>query len=43
MPGNIRKAQHFLPVLRKLIFQFKKLLDSKEVQHISPLQVLYDF
>ena len=31
VPGNIRKADHFLPVLRKLIVFFKKLLDSKEL------------
>ena len=41
VPGNIRKAVHFLPVLRKLIVFFKKLLDSKELQMISPLTLVY--
>jgi len=37
MPGNIRKASHFLPFLRKLIVYFKKLLSTKELQMLSPL------
>ena len=41
VPGNIRKADHFLPVLRKLIVFFKKLLDSKELQMLSPLTLVY--
>ena len=31
VPGSIRKADHFLPVLRKLIVCFKHLLNSKEL------------
>ena len=41
VPGNIRKADHFLPVLRKLIVYFKKLLDRKELQMLSPLTLVY--
>lgn len=41
IPGNIRKADHFLPVLRKLIVYFKKLLSEKELQMLSPLQLVY--
>ena len=30
IPGNMRRAEHFLPVLRKLIVCFKDLLHSKD-------------
>lgn len=42
IPGNIRKADHFLPVLRKLIVYFKKLLSAKELKCLSPLQLVYE-
>lgn len=31
IPGNIRKADHFLPVLRKLIVYFKKVMQEKQI------------
>jgi DNA excision repair protein ERCC-2 len=31
IPGNIRKAEHFMPVLRKLIVYFKQKLATKEL------------
>lgn len=42
IPGNIRKAEHFLPVLRKLIVYFKKLIADREIKILSPLQIVYD-
>ena len=41
IPGNIRKANHFLPVLRKLIVYFKDLLNSRELIMESPLNLVY--
>jgi DNA excision repair protein ERCC-2 len=41
IPGNIRKATHFLPVLRKLIVYFKDLLNSRELIMESPLNLVY--
>ena len=29
IPGNIRKAEHFLPILKKIIIFLKKLLSEK--------------
>jgi hypothetical protein len=37
MPGNLRRPEYLLSVLRKLIVYFKSLLTSKEVQVLSPL------
>ena len=31
IPGNIRKAEHFLPVMRKVIVFFKELMKSREL------------
>ena len=42
LPGSIRKAEHFLPVLRKLIVYLKKLLSHREVKMLSPLKLVYD-
>jgi DNA excision repair protein ERCC-2 len=42
IPGNIRKAEHFLPFLRKLIVYFKKIMSTKEVQILSPLSIVYE-
>lgn len=42
MPGSIRKAEHFLPMLRKLIVYFKKLLSSNELKMLSPLTIVYE-
>ena len=41
IPGNMRRATHFLPVLRKLIVYFKDLLNSKELKMESPLNLVY--
>jgi len=41
IPGNIRKAEHFLPLLKKLIIYFKELMKSKELLIMSPLKVVY--
>ena len=41
MPGNIRKAEHFLPLLKKLIIFFKDLMKSKELLILSPLKLVY--
>jgi DNA excision repair protein ERCC-2 len=40
MPGNIRKAEHFLPMLKKLLAYFSKLLNSTELKIITPLQLV---
>lgn len=37
IPGNIRKAKHFLPMLRKLIVFFKEKLNSTQLLMLSPL------
>lgn len=42
IPGNIRKAEHFLPLLKKLIVYFRDLLKSKELLMMSPLKVVYE-
>ena len=42
VPGSIRKAEHFLPMLRKLIVYFKKLLSSNELKMLSPLTIVYE-
>ena len=42
IPGNIRKAEHFLPVLKKIIVYLKKLMSEREIKILSPLQVVYD-
>lgn len=31
IPGNIRKADHFMPVLKKLIVYFKKMMQEKTI------------
>lgn len=41
IPGNIRKAEHFLPVMRKVIVFFKELMKSRELQILSPLKVVF--
>jgi DNA excision repair protein ERCC-2 len=41
IPGNIRKAEHFLPLLKKLIIYFRDLMKSKELLIMSPLKVLF--
>ena len=42
IPGSIRKAEHFLPMLRKLIVYLKELLSKKQLQMLSPLKLVYD-
>lgn len=37
MPGNLRRPEHLISVLRKLIVYFKTLLGSKELSIVSPL------
>lgn len=37
MPGNLRRPEHLLSVLRKLVVYFKSLLESKTLQIVSPL------
>ena len=41
IPGNMRRATHFLPVLRKLIVFFKDLLNTKDMKMESPLNLVY--
>ena len=42
VPGGIRKAEHFLPMLRKIIVYLKKLMQEKtQVQMLSPLKLVY--
>ena len=41
IPGNMRKAEHFLPTLRKLIVYLKELLRSKQPEMLSPLSLVY--
>lgn len=42
IPGSIRKAQHFLPVLRKIIVYLKALLSTNQLKMISPLKLVYE-
>jgi len=42
IPGNIRKADHFIPVLRKLIVYLKKLMLEKQIQIFSPLHLVFE-
>jgi len=42
VPGSIRKAEHFLPMLRKLIVYLKKLLSSTQLKMLSPLSLVYE-
>ena len=37
IPGNLRRPEHLLSVLRKLVVYFKSLLMTKELQVLSPL------
>jgi DNA excision repair protein ERCC-2 len=42
VPGTIRKAQHFLSFLRRVLVCLKeKLTNDKRVQILTPLQLLY--
>ena len=41
VPGSIRKAEHFLPMLKKLIVYLKKKLEEKSLQMLSPLTVVW--
>jgi DNA excision repair protein ERCC-2 len=40
VPGNIRKAEHFLPVLRKLVLYLKELMKERSTQIKSPLSLV---
>ena len=42
MPGSIRKAEHFLPMLRKLIVYLKGLLQSTQLKQLTPLHLVYE-
>lgn len=42
IPGSIRKAQHFLPMLRKVIVYLKGLLSTTQLKIISPLKLVYE-
>jgi len=42
IPGSIRKAKHFLPVLRKLIVFLKDKLSSTQLLMLSPLHLVYE-
>ena len=42
VPGSIRKAEHFLPMLRKLIVYLKKMLSSTQLKTLSPLSLVYE-
>ena len=42
IPGSIRKAQHFLPMLRKLIVYLKGKLALRDLKMISPLELVYE-
>ena len=39
---GIRKADHFLALLRRIIVYLKKKLSTKEVEVITPLAFLYE-
>ena len=40
VPGNIRKAEHFLPMLRKLVLYLKELMKERSTQIKSPLSLV---
>lgn len=42
IPGSIRKAEYFLPMLRKLIVYLKKKLSSTKLEMLSPLSLVYE-
>jgi len=42
IPGNIRKADHFLAFLRRIIAYLKEELKSKELKIQTPLQLIYN-
>ena len=42
IPGCIRKAEHFLPMLRKLIVYLKGKLSTNQLQVLSPLKLVYE-
>lgn len=42
VPGSIRKAEHFLSFLRRVLVCLKeKMTEDKKVQILTPLQLLY--
>jgi DNA excision repair protein ERCC-2 len=40
MPGNIRKADHFINFMKSVVIFFKNLLKSKDVRKFSPTNFL---
>lgn len=42
IPGSIRKAEHFLSFMRRVIVCLKEELNSKEVKIQTPLQILFN-
>ena len=40
MPGNIRKADHFVNFMKSVVVFFKNLLKSKDVRKFSPTNFL---
>lgn len=42
IPGSIRKAEHFLNFMRRIIIYLKEELKSKEVKIQTPLQLVYN-
>jgi DNA excision repair protein ERCC-2 len=43
VPGSIRKAEHFINFLRRIIVCLKEELKSREVKIQTPLQMIYTF
>jgi DNA excision repair protein ERCC-2 len=42
IPGSIRKADHFIAFMRRIVVYLKNELKSREVKVISPLSFLYN-
>lgn len=42
IPGNIRKAEHFIAYLKKIIVHLKSYFEQANVEHVTPLSFLHN-
>jgi DNA excision repair protein ERCC-2 len=40
MPGNMRRADHFINFMKRIIVFFKNIMKSKDVRKFSPINFL---